>query len=312
MAGIAVALWVWWRSSAGDSAVLPPPISDGMSPLLAGVSIGLALSLIDGIAGPLAGGLAAVLVLAMPGFLPFHQVGPQTAGFLLVTVVMLVTMVHAPRWSLAYGVLAAATAVFLTPAGWGLPIAAVVWAARSHPSTGHGRRGRLLLALVPLLAALVLALWLDEGGATGRLGWQGGLDRGLRAAGTVIGDQLAPGIESPPVRFFAIADLSLILIAVILMAWWRIARPMPTGTLLRDWYAAVGTLAAGLGLGLVVRRLLLLDTPDPGLASVFPLAVLGVLVGVTSVTVWWPRWPRWGKALATVLLLGWLQAAIRG
>lgn len=312
MAGIAVALWVWWQGAAGAPVDLPPPIFEWISPLLAGLSAGLALSLVDGIAGLLAGLLAAVLLLAMPGFLPFHQLGPETAGFLLVTIVMLVTMVHAPRWSLAYGALAAATAVFLSPAAVGLPIAAAAWAARSHPSEGSGRRGRLLLALAPLLAALVLAAWLGEGRPIGDFGWQGGLDRGLRAAGTVIGDQLAPGIESPPVRFFAIADLSLILIAVIFTAWWRIARPMPTDALLRQWYTAVATLSAGLGLGLVARRLLLLDTPEPGLAAVFPLAVLGVLVGLTSVIVWWPRWPRWGKGLATILLVGWLQAAIRG
>lgn len=310
MAGIAVALWIWWKSSA-DPQPFPPPVLALFSPLLGGLSVAIAFSLIERLAGPPAAWLAALLLVALPGFISFHQLGVETTGFLLVTMVMLLAMLHAPRWSLAYGALAAAAALLIPPAG-GFPLAAAAWAVRAHPTNGSGRRGRLLLALTPLLVALVLAAWLGEGWPRGRIGWHGGLDRGLSAAGTVIGDQLAPGIASPAVRFFAIADLSLILIAVIFTAWWRIARPTAADALLRRWYLAVATLTAGVAVGLVARHLLLLDSPDPGLGAVFPVAVLGVLVGVTSVTAWWPKWSRRGKGLAAILLLGWLQAAIRG
>jgi hypothetical protein len=36
-----------------------------------------------------------------------------------------------------------------------------------------------------------------------------------------------------------------------------------------------------------------------------------VLIIVTSLAAWWPRWNRWGKAAVVVLLVGWMQAALR-
>ncbi|HET9134657.1 MAG TPA: hypothetical protein VFN90_10155 [Gemmatimonadales bacterium] len=319
VAFVLAAAWVWWQARAtGTFTVvgLEPPLADDLGPLLPSLSAGLSaaatLMLVDGLLGPLAGVVAAMVLTAMPGFLPLHVASLQGPPLLATTLLMLAMMVHGPRFSIAYGAIAAIGAVFIAPEGIGLPIAAVLWAAMRHPG-GNGQRRRALLALAPLLVALVVARGTGDAWPDGQtLGWYGGLDRALRAAGTIVGDQLAPGIEAPAVRWFAIADLTLILLALGAVAWRRVAVPLPEGAPLRRWYGAAAMLGAGLVLGLGARRLFVTGTPDPDLAAVFPLAVLGALVSVVSFGALWPRWPRWGKAIALVLSLGWLQAAIRG
>lgn len=314
-----VAAWVWWQArAAGTFTVvgLAPPLADDLGPLLPSLSAGLSamavLLLVDGLLGPLAGVLAAVVLTAMPGFLPLHVTSLAGPPLLATTLLLLAMMVHGPRFSLAYGTIAAVGAVFVAPAGLGLPIAAVLWAAMPHAG-GNGRRHRVLLALAPLLVALLVARVTGDGWPDDQtFGWYGGLDHALQAAGTIIGDQLAPTIDVPAVRWFAIADLSLILLALVMVAWRRIAAPLPDGAPLRRWYGASAMLAAGLVFGLGVRRLVVTGTPEPDLAAVLPLAVLGALVSVVSFGALWPRWPRWGRAIALVLSLGWLQAAIRG
>lgn len=311
LAFAAVAGWIAWQGGAGGGT---PPLPGALAPpLAAGLTVAIALSLVDRVTTPLAGVLAGAMLFALPGFVPLHLGGAPGPMVLLATVVQLAALVHAPRWSLAHGALGAAMAVFVHPAALGLAIAAVWWAALPHgPSAAHRGR-RLFLALLPVAVAVAAGqavgnAWPPDGG----LGWHGGLDRGLRAAGTIVGDQLAPGISSPAVRFFAIADLSLLLIALLVMGWWRLARTRPVEAPLRRWYAATAILAASLALGLASRRLLVRGTPDPALEAVMPLVVLGTLATVVSLAAFWPRWPRWAKALALVLLLGWLQAAVRG
>jgi hypothetical protein len=39
--------------------------------------------------------------------------------------------------------------------------------------------------------------------------------------------------------------------------------------------------------------------------------VLGLVAVAGSVGQLWSRWPRWGKLLCGLVLLGWLQAALR-
>lgn len=316
---VLAAAWVWWQArAAGTFTVvgLAQPLADDLGPLLPSLSAGLSaaavLMLVDGLLGPLAGVLAAMVLTAMPGFLPLHVTSLQGPPLLATTLLMLAMMVHGPRFSIAYGAIAAIGAVFIAPEGVGLPIAALLWGAMRHPG-GSGQRRRAMLALVPLVVALLVARVTGDAWADGQtIGWYGGLDRTLRATGTIVGDQLAPGLTTPAVRWFAIADLSLMLLALVVVAWRRVAAPLPDGAPLRRWYGAAAMLGAGLVLGLGFRRLVLTGTPDPDLAAVFPLAVLGALVSVVSFGAIWPRWPRWGKAIALVLALGWLQAAIRG
>jgi hypothetical protein len=39
--------------------------------------------------------------------------------------------------------------------------------------------------------------------------------------------------------------------------------------------------------------------------------VLALVAAVGSVGQLWVRWPRWGKVVCGLVLLGWLQAALR-
>jgi hypothetical protein len=64
--------------------------------------------------------------------------------------------------------------------------------------------------------------------------------------------------------------------------------------------------------GLATRHLLVRDTPAPDAIAILPLAVLGLLGTVVSVSSYWRTWPRWGKVITIVIIFGWVQAAVRG
>jgi len=309
---VAVAAFTWWVGSKGG-APAPPAADAVMAAVAAGLSIAIILTLVESVASSFAGVVAGAIVLALPAFIPVHHAGLVPAALLLLTLVMLVAMVHAPRWSLVHGTLGGAAAVFVAPAAIGLPIAAIAWAAMPHQANGTGRQTRVLLALVPVLVMVIAGqvmgnAWPADGG----LGWHGGLDRSIAAAGTIVGDQLAPGIASPAIRFFTIADLSLVLLAVIVIAWRRQVQALPPDAPVRRWYRGAGTLAAAIAIGLATRHLLVQGTPAPDQVAMLPLAVLGVLAIVVSVVSGWRTWPRWAKGLTAVILIGWLQAAVRG
>lgn len=315
---LAVATLVWWFAHQGGTffiAGMSSPGSELLGPLLPAVSAGLVaalvFSVVDAGAGSWAAGVAVVMLLALPGFMPLHRLSlngpPLEVGVMLTLAVML----YAPRFSLAYGAIAAATAVFVSPAGLGLPLAAMTWAVMTRRGVGRAWR-RILVSLSPLLLAVLLGRWLGSAWG-GQLvpGWRGHLDDGLQAAGTVIGNQLAPTLTNPALRWFAIADLTLVLVAVIAVAWRRVRRLGAFDAIAARFHPAVAVTAAGLAAGLALRWLLVPASPALDLDAVFPLVVLALVATVGSVGQLWRRWPLWGKAICVVVLLGWLQAALR-
>lgn len=311
---------VWWRvRSDGTFFIvgLEGQWSDALGAMLpalsAGLSAAFALSIVDAAAGPVAGVVAAIVMVILPGFVPLHRASLTGPPLLTLTLVTLAVMLYAPRFSLAYGTLAAVAAVYVSPAGFGLPVAAVAWALLSGAKTSRYPLRRGALAAVPLLLLLALAHWTGHGWPLHReLAWQGGLDRGFRAAGSIIGDQLAPGIHNPALRWFAIADISLLLLAVVVVAWRRVARVRPEGALLRRLYPGAGILSLAWAAGLAGQTLLLPGASEPGLAAVFPLVVVATLVITASVGVLWSQWHRVAKLITLLLVAGWAQAAIRG
>jgi hypothetical protein len=144
------------------------------------------------------------------------------------------------------------------------------------------------------------------------VGWQGGLDGALRSAGTVVGDQMAPMLHARPLRWFAIADMTLLLTAVVAVAWRRVIARLPESDPRRRFTIAAALVLVSLVGMQILRHLLVEDAHGPGVEAVLPLVVVGVMVVALSIAVLWPRWPRWGKVLALVLILGWGQAALRG
>ncbi len=319
MAFAAAAALVWWHASADGVFYvvgLDEPAASLLGPLLpalsAGLLVSMALSVVDTAVGPIAGVLAAVITMALPAFLPLHRLslgGPPLAA---ITVMMLSVMVRAPRFSVAYGTLAATAAVFVDPAGAGLPLAAVGWSALVRRSGGNGIGRRVVFAVVPLVVAILAAIWLGHAWPDSiTFGWRGHLDQGLRAGGAVIGDQMAPGLGDGALRWFAIADTSLLTLAVIVGAWVTVARHQPAESPLRRIYPAIAVLLVALIAGLSLRWLLLPASPLPDAEAIFPIAVLVALAVITSVAALWRIWPRWGRALAVLMIVGWLQAALR-
>ena len=101
----------------------------------------------------------------------------------------------------------------------------------------------------------------------------------LHAAGTIIGNQLAPTITSPAVRFFAIADLALIVvIVVVIAAWRRVARALPETALLRRLYPASGVLALAYAWGTCRANHAGARRTGTGSVECVPLVMLSVVV----------------------------------
>jgi hypothetical protein len=315
---LAVTALVWWRArSSGFFFIvgLQGEASANLGPLLpalcGGLSAALVLMIADAAAGTVAGFLAAIALVALPGFMPLHRDSLTGPPLLAITLLMLAAMIEAPRFSLAYGSLGALGGIFVATDGIGLPLAAAAWAWLQR-ARENGRWQRLLLALVPIVVLLFLAHLF--GGAWPRdmtIEWRGGLDRALRAGGAIIGGQMAPTITYPALRFLVIADCAIVLVALVVAAWQRVGRPAPENSALRALYPTAGLVAGALVIGLTGRTLLVRDAPEPDLTAVMPLVALTSLVLVVSVVGLWPRWPKWARALTVVLSLGWLQAALR-
>jgi hypothetical protein len=194
----------------------------------------------------------------------------------------------------------------------GLPVAAIAWATFMRRPSDRGGWTRVLFAVLPVIAAIALGQAVGDGWPNDwEFGWRGRLDDGLRAAGSIIGHQLAPTIETPALRFFAIADITLLLGALMVVAWRRIRRLTAFDALPARFHPVLGFTAVALCVGLALRWLLVPASPEPDLAAVFPLVVLVALASVGSAAQLWRNWPRWGKLLALVLFVGWLQAAVR-
>ena len=313
-----MAALVWWRCRAdgvfyiigvgGDMSATLGPLFPG---ICAGLTIAIALLVVDTTVGPVAGVVTAICIAALPGFMPLHRTSLLGPPLLSITVLMLAVMVHAPRFSLAYGSLASMAAVLISPAGVGLPAAAVAWPL-SQRHRANGAIKRATLAIAPLAVVLALSRIVgDEWPAHTTFVWRGGLDRGLQAAGTIIGDQVAPLIHNPALRFFALADLALLVVALVCLAWLRVVRVNPEDAMVRRLFAAAGVLSLAYTVGLAVRTLIIAETLPPDLVAVLPLVAVSVMIIVTSLAAFWPRWNRWGKVIVIVLLVGWMQAALR-
>lgn len=313
---------MWWHVHRADLFYLVgvgEPASTLLGPLLPAVSAGLAaalaLSVVDAAAGPVAGAIAALVVVVLPGFLPLHLASLSGPPLLALTLMMLGLMLEAPRFSVAYGAVAATAAVYVDPAGIGLPLAAISWALLGRRSAGGSTGGawpRVGFAVLPLVVALAAARWTGDAWPDGGvLAWRGRLDEGLHAAGTIVGDQLAPTLGSGALRWFAIADVSLLLLAVLAVAWRRSPAAGRTRVTLRSYFLATAVMVASIIAGLTARWLVFPDSPAPSLDGVFPVVALLAMACVAAVASLWPRWPRWGKVVTLMLAVGWLQAALR-
>lgn len=313
-----MAALVWWQCRAdgvfyivglgGDMSATLGPLFPG---ICAGLTVAIALLIVDTAAGPVAGVVAAICIAALPGFMPLHRTSLLGPPLLSITMLILGVMLHAPRFSLAYGSLAAAAAVFISPAGVGLPAAAVAWPL-SQPRRMDGAKRRAAMAIIPLVLVIALARVVgNEWPAHTTLLWRGGLDSGLQAAGSIVGDQVAPLIRNPALRFFALADLALLTVALVLLAWLRVVSRLPADAMMRRLFTAAGVLSLAYAVGLAARTLVIAETPLPDAVAVLPLVVVTVVVIVTSLGAFWPTWNRWGKVVVVVLLAGWMQAALR-
>ncbi len=313
-----MAALVWWRCRedgvfyivgiGGNISATLGPLFPGVC---AGISVALALLMVDTAAGPTAGVVVAICIAALPGFMPLHRTSLLGPPLISITLMMFAVMLHAPRFSLAYGSLAAVGSVFVSPSGVGLPAAAVAWALLRRKGVRRAIQ-RAVLAILPLGAVIALARVVgDEWPAQSTVHWRGGLDRGLQTAGAIVGDQIAPLLHQPALRFFAIADISLVVVALVVVAWRKVVRKLPEEALMRRLFAAAGVLSLAYAVGLVVLTLLIAETPPPDLVAVLPLVVVAVVVIITATAALWPKWHRLVKVAAVLLVLGWLQAALR-
>jgi hypothetical protein len=312
----AIIVWLLARHDGNFSVIgLDPGASSALGPLLpavsAGLTIALALVIVDVVGGPVVAVLAAIAVLLLPDFLLVHRTSLHGPPLLTMTVAMLAVMLAAPRFSLAYGAVAAIAGVWVSSAGVGMIVAAVGWALWQPPN-GRGRAQRAWLALLPTAIALLLARATGTAWPTPmHVGWRGGLDQVLGAIGGGLGAQLVPAIDGDTLRWFMVADSTLVLLALVAIGWRRaMATASPERP--RRFYPAAAMLIGSLIVGLILRSMFVVGAPLPDLEAVLPLAVLATLVVAVSASVLWSRWRWWGKGIALLLLLGWMGAAALG
>jgi hypothetical protein len=309
-------VWLLARQESQFSIVgMDGPASSALGSLLpavsAGLTIAMSLVIVDVVGGPVVAVLAAICVLLLPDFLPLHRSSLIGPPLLATTIGMLAVMLAAPRFSLAYGAVAAVGVVWVSPQAIGLVPAAVAWALL-QPNGQRGRVPRAALSLLPLgIAVLLTTLVGSAWPAPVHFGWRGGLDAALGAIGHVLAAQQVPAITSPSLRWVMVADTTLILLALTVMAW-RGASAASTPDRPRRFYPAVCVLATSVSVGLLAHAMLLPAAPLPSIETAMSLAVLATLTIAVSVSVLWPRWRWWGKGVAVVLLAGWLGAAVIG
>lgn len=309
-------VWLLARQDGNFSVPgLATDASSALGPVLpalsAGATVAIALVIVDVVGGPVVAVLAALAVLLLPDFLPLHRSSLLGPPLLTMTVVMLGVMLAAPRFSIAYGAVATVGVLWVSPSAVGLVLAAVAWALWQPPN-GRGRAQRAWLALLPLALGLAAAMALGSaGGQLLRIGWRGGVDDVLGAIGGVLSAQQVPGIDAGALRWFVVADTTLVLLALVALGWRRaIATSSPERP--RRFYPATMILAGSLTIGLLGHSLLVVGAPLPGVEAALSLAVLATLAVAVSVSLLWPRWRWWGKGVAVLLLAGWMLAAASG
>jgi hypothetical protein len=312
----AIIVWLLARRDGNFSVIgLEGHVSSTLGSLLpaicAGLTLAIALVIVDVVGGPVVAVLTAIALLLLPDFLPLHRTSLFGPPLLTLSVIMLAVMLAAPRFSLAYGTVAAVAVVWVSPAGLGMVVAAVGWALWQPPN-GRGRAPRAWLALLPSALAVVI------GRAKGsiwptplELGWRGGLDQVLAAIGRELSAQLVPAIENGALRWFMVADTTLVLLALVVLGWQQSAAAASPARP-RRFFPAAAILTGSLVVGLVTRSMLVRGAPLPDVETVLPLAVLLTLVVAVSASLLWPRWRWWGKGIAVLLLLGWMGAAAAG
>jgi len=311
-----VIVWLLARQDGNFSVPgLATDASSALGPVLpalsAGATIAIALVIVDVVGGPVVAVLTALCVLLLPDFLPLHRSSLLGPPLLTMTVMMLGVMLAAPRFSIAYGAVAAAGVLWVSPFALGLVLAAVAWALWQPPN-GRGRAQRAWLALLPLAiglgaAAMFGSAWVQPI----QLGWRGGLDSVLGAIGGVLSAQQVPAIEAGALRWFLVADTTLVFLALLVLGWRR-AEATSSPERPRRFYPAIMILASSLILGLLLHGLLVVGAPLPGVEAAFSLAVLATLAVAVSVSLLWRRWRWWGKGIAVLLLAGWMVAAVVG
>lgn len=292
---------------------LEGPASEALGSLLpaicAGITIALTLVMVDVVGGPVVGVLAAFAVLILPDFIPLHRTSLLGPPLIATTVTMLAVMLAAPRFSLAYGTIAAFGAVFVSPDAIGLVLAALIWSGMQPPN-GRGRGWRAALALLPVVVAIGIGSVVQSAWTNGVVVERhAGLDALLGATGAVLGAQLVPTITLPVLRWLMVADTTLILIALVVVGWQAARNKVREERLLR-FYPVVGVLAASYVIGMFLHRMLVVGAPLPGTGAVLPLAVLAVITVAVSVGALWREWRWWGKGIALLLLSGWMLAAL--
>ncbi len=274
----------------------------------AGVAAGASAWVADVAAGWVAGLLAPFLLALVPAIAGVHMEVLSEPLFLALLAVMLALMLLRPCQSLLYGT-AAALGAIVRYAGLSLAGAAALWAF-AQGGTRAERMRRATLAVLPtvcLFGAWVLrSTLLHE--PIRRVGIFPGLTENLRALAVTLGDQLAPGIDAPALRW-ALASLTGALLVALLMSGVRRARAEQPNSAAPRLFAALGLVAGCYAAELVAARLV----ADPGipfdgrlLAPLFYLAALGAAV---SLALGWLAWSRLGRAISLGATLVWAWRA---
>jgi 4-amino-4-deoxy-L-arabinose transferase-like glycosyltransferase len=327
-----------WRSPDSTSALahFPPgyptalaaAITAGAAPTRAArivnaaaafVTVAAATALVTEVAGLLPGLALAVALLVMHAVVIVHLSVLSEPLFLTCLVCTPVAMAsfqrapneHARLATAGLAGLAAAGAVLVRYAGIAMVAAVVFWCI-IPPASFAVRLRRAVVAALP--AAVLFGAWvarsylMKEHGSIRAIGMYGGFGDTLTMGFSTVVAWVVPltSDDSLPGRSW-IALVVLAVLVLVVVRGVRAARERPAAATL----AAVATLAVCYLAVLVASRLL----ADPGipfderiLVPLFLLAAIGTAIALAT---WSRTVGRGARAVAGVLLLGWLAASFR-
>ena len=320
-----------WPDADSTSAVatFPPglalaaslPIRLGVAPARAAVGVGAAAAfvtvailawLVEGLAGPAAALLAALLVMLTPALIEAHLSILSEPLFLACLMLTLAAMIGWPDRPARYGILAGLASI-VRYVGVALPGTAMLWAFL-QPA---GWRVRLRRAAVAGLPALVLqAAWLIRcrlaavAVPISPVGLDTDLHFTLVEAREALGSWLAPGLsetswESPVAAAVGLAVAILIIRQVQRLPWYR----WPTDARMR-FLAVVGIFTLCYSAVLTYARLFVgHEIPFDG-RLLSPLFVLGEAVFAIVLAARWPGWNRIVRVGSGLALAAWFAGAV--
>jgi hypothetical protein len=275
--------------------------------LAAGITAATLAWLLDLLAGTVAATLGCAAILLLPAIMQDHIAVLSEPMFLALLSLALLLMVTRPAKPLGYG-LAAAGAAAIRYAGLSLALAAALWAF-AQPGELRARTRRAAVAAAPTL--LLTIAWMVRTALVAHSAPVGvgrpalALGEALAQAAGAVAFTLAPALDDTP-WLIPVAVLVLVLV-IAALAWNSRLGLEPAERSLHIVLGLFGTCYVGV---VVAAKVFVGHDIPLDLRILSPLMLCATLALVVALRKGMARWPVPVRAIATLVVAGWLTGAV--